>query len=123
MTSGSGRRGECSSAASDHARDGKHAAVEEGGDGEDGAQATVGSERREQQSEATGEETQAGESKDTDEERAKCRAQQVGQAQERVEDDGELAKKQLQVDAERSGSREQQAEGTKSPEEDAKQVR
>lgn len=127
ITSGSERRGESSSVAFDHNCDGKHTVKEEEEDQiEDSREATMCSEHHKQQSQATEEENKAEERKNTDEEQNKCTAQQVGQTHEKVneslEDDGQVAKNQLQVDTECSTSCEQQAQGTNSTEEDAKQV-
>lgn len=121
ITSGSERRGECSSDAFDHC-DGKHTVKEEEDKIEDGREATMCSEHH-KQSQAIEEENKAEESNNTDEEQNKCATKQVGETREKVneslEDDGEVAKNQLQVDTERSTSCEQVQ---RSAEEDAKQV-
>lgn len=127
MSSGSERWGESASVAFDHSCDGKHTAKEEGKDKSgDSGEATVCSEERKQQLRAKGEEYKAEESKSEDAEQNKRAARQDGQTREKVseslEDEGKVAKNQLQVDAECSTACEQQAKGTMSPEEEAKQV-
>lgn len=121
ITSGSERRGECSSDAFDHC-DGKHTVKEEEDKIEDGREASMCSEHH-KQSQAIEEENKTEESNNTDEEQNKCATKQVGETREKVneslEDDGEVAKNQLQVDTERSTSCEQVQ---RSAEEDAKQV-
>lgn len=122
MTSVSEGRGENSSIAFDHNSGEKHTVKGE----EHKNEATKCSEHHKNQSQATEEETEAEESKNTEEENNKCTSQEVGQTHEKVneclEDDGKVSKNQLQVDPECSTSCEQQPEGTNSPEEDAKQV-
>lgn len=128
MASGRERRGESSSVAFDHNCDGKHTVKEEEEEdqNEDSREATMCSEHHKQQSQAAEEENKAEESKNPDEEQNKRTTQQVEQthekAHESLEDDGQVAKNQLQVDTGCSTSCEQQAQGAKGPEEDAKQV-
>lgn len=118
-------RGDCSSVAFDHNCEGKHTVMEEEDKNGDSREASMCSEHHKQQLQATDEESNKEDSKNTDEEQNKCTTQQVGQTHENVnespEDDGKVAKNQLQVDTEGSAP-EQQAKATNSPEEDAKQV-
>ncbi|CAF91498.1 unnamed protein product, partial [Tetraodon nigroviridis] len=92
----------------------------------DSREAAVCSDQHKQQSRAAEEENKAEESKSAKEELSKSAAPQVGQTHENVneslEDEGKGAKNQLQVDAECSTSCEQQAKGTNSLEEEAKQA-
>lgn len=91
--------------------------------------ATLSSEHQKQQSQAKEEEwgeKRAEGSKNADEGQNKCASQEVGQTHEKVneslEDDEKVAINQLQVNAGCLTSCEQRVEGTKSPEEEAKQV-
>lgn len=124
---------ESGSVAFEHSCDGEHNVKEEEERTEDKNKdtrgATLSSEHQKQRSQAREEgweEKRAEESKSADEGQNKCASQQVGQTREKVneslEDDEKVAINQLQVNAGCLTSCEQRAEGTKSPEEEAKQV-
>lgn len=116
---------ESGSVAFDHSCDGEHNAKEEEERTEDKNKdttgATLSSEHQKQRSQAREEE-----SKNADEGQNECASQQVGQTHEKVdeslEDDKKVATNQPQVNAGCLTSCEQRAEGTKGPEEEAKQV-